>query len=166
VEQQGRCSQLAPLKHAVPALVPSWFLLPLALILRLKAPAVCWLLQKAPGDSDHGLALVKLKPASFAGDKWYGLPAPKVTDEVKQELRLLRLRGAYDPKRFYRSFDRSKFPKYFQVRSGGVSFQPARRARRTPAHGSWGSLLGRRRAALTRHPAGRCTDQAPGWQVY
>lgn len=26
----------------------------------------------------------------------------QITDEVKQELRLLRLRGAYDPKRFYK----------------------------------------------------------------
>ncbi len=34
--------------------------------------------------------------------------------QVKRELRLLRLRGAMDPKRFYKSFDQSKFPKYFQ----------------------------------------------------
>jgi hypothetical protein len=38
---------------------------------------------------------------------------------VKRDLRLLRLRGAYDPKRFYRSFDDSKFPKYFAVSLGG-----------------------------------------------
>jgi len=51
-----------------------------------------------------------------AGSKWFDLPAPKVTDELKRDLRLLRLRGAYDPKRFYKSFDNSKFPKYFAVR--------------------------------------------------
>ncbi|MEW5313935.1 MAG: hypothetical protein WDW38_005465 [Sanguina aurantia] len=53
--------------------------------------------------------------ADTAGSKWYNLPATQITDEVKKELRLLRLRGTYDPKRFYKSFDESKFPKYFQV---------------------------------------------------
>lgn len=56
----------------------------------------------------------KLKPDT-AGKKWYDLPAVKITDEVKRDLRLLRLRGAYDPKRFYRSFDETKFPKHFAV---------------------------------------------------
>ena len=28
---------------------------------------------------------------------------------------MLRLRGAFDPKRFYKSIDNSKFPKYFQM---------------------------------------------------
>ena len=31
-----------------------------------------------------------------------------------QDLRLLALRGAFDPKRFYRKADATKFPKYFQ----------------------------------------------------
>lgn len=50
-----------------------------------------------------------------AGAKWYDLPATAITDDVKRELRLLRLRGAYDPKRFYRSYDGGKFPRYFAV---------------------------------------------------
>ena len=28
---------------------------------------------------------------------------------------MLRLRGAFDPKRFYKSADATKFPKYFQM---------------------------------------------------
>lgn len=40
--------------------------------------------------------------ADTAGSKWYNLPATQITDEVKKELRLLRLRGTYDPKRFYK----------------------------------------------------------------
>ena len=28
---------------------------------------------------------------------------------------MLRLSGAFDPKRFYKSMDNSKFPKYFQM---------------------------------------------------
>lgn len=51
-----------------------------------------------------------------AGKKWFDLPAVEITDEVKRDLRLLRLRGAYDPKRFYKSFDETKFPKHFAVR--------------------------------------------------
>jgi Fcf2 pre-rRNA processing len=51
-----------------------------------------------------------------AGKGWFHLPATKITDDVKRDLRLLRLRGAYDPKRFYRSFDETKFPKHFAVR--------------------------------------------------
>lgn len=50
-----------------------------------------------------------------AGPKWYDLPATAITDDVKRELRLLRLRNAYDPKRFYRSYDGGKFPRYFAV---------------------------------------------------
>lgn len=34
--------------------------------------------------------------------KWYQLPATQITEDVKRELRLLHLRGAYDPKRFYK----------------------------------------------------------------
>ena len=37
-----------------------------------------------------------------------------MTDEVKRDLRLLKLRGVMDPKRFYKSADQTKFPKYFQ----------------------------------------------------
>ncbi|GAX78868.1 hypothetical protein CEUSTIGMA_g6307.t1 [Chlamydomonas eustigma] len=49
-----------------------------------------------------------------AGRSWYNLPSTKIDEAMKQELRLLRLRGAYDPKRFYKS-DVSKLPKYFQM---------------------------------------------------
>lgn len=59
-------------------------------------------------------AAAKAQPDT-AGKAWYNLPATKITDEVKLQLRLLRLRGAYDPKRFYKSADDTKFPKYFQV---------------------------------------------------
>lgn len=34
---------------------------------------------------------------------------------MKTDLRLLALRGAFDPKRFYRNPDATKFPKYFQM---------------------------------------------------
>jgi hypothetical protein len=37
------------------------------------------------------------------------------TLQVKRDLRMLRLRGAFDPKRFYKSADATKFPKYFHM---------------------------------------------------
>mmetsp|Transcript_35392 Transcript_35392/g.78562 ORF Transcript_35392/g.78562 Transcript_35392/m.78562 type:complete len:410 (+) Transcript_35392:28-1257(+) len=52
---------------------------------------------------------------STAGKDWYHLPATRIDDDMKQQLRLLRLRGAYDPKRFYKSFDVNKFPTHFQL---------------------------------------------------
>ncbi|KAK9789962.1 hypothetical protein WJX73_005964 [Symbiochloris irregularis] len=50
-----------------------------------------------------------------AGRDWYDLPATRIDDKVKRDLRLLRLRSAMDPKRFYKSPDSTKFPKFFQV---------------------------------------------------
>ena len=54
--------------------------------------------------------------------------------QVKRDLRLLRLRGAMDPKRFYKSFDQSKFPKYFQF--GTVVEGPADFYSGAPPHAS------------------------------
>jgi hypothetical protein len=62
----------------------------------------------------------KQSASDTAGAKWFNLPAPKITDDLKRDLRLLRLRGAYDPKRFYKSFDNTKFPKYFAVSGAGT----------------------------------------------
>jgi hypothetical protein len=50
-----------------------------------------------------------------AGKGWFDLPATKITDEVKSDLRMLRLRGALDPKAHYKKLDDTKFPKYFQM---------------------------------------------------
>ena len=39
-----------------------------------------------------------------------------MTDETKRDLKLLQLRGTFDPKRFYKSSDHKKgLPKFFQV---------------------------------------------------
>eukprot|EP00775_Hariotina_reticulata_P005346 gene5346-5582_t len=47
------------------------------------------------------------------GKGWFELPEGRIDDSMKRDLRLLRLRGAYNPKRFYKSFDDTKFPKHF-----------------------------------------------------
>ena len=43
------------------------------------------------------------------------MKAPIVTPELKRDLRVLKLRNALDPKRFYRKDDREEVPKYFEV---------------------------------------------------
>ncbi|KAM8789230.1 deoxynucleotidyltransferase terminal-interacting protein 2 [Rhynchonycteris naso] len=58
-----------------------------------------------------------------AGDGWFGMKAPELTDELKNDLRVLKMRAGMDPKRFYKKNDRDGFPKYFQV--GTIVDNPA-----------------------------------------
>ncbi|KAJ0065136.1 hypothetical protein NL108_005616, partial [Boleophthalmus pectinirostris] len=48
------------------------------------------------------------------GDAWFNMKAPEITQELKGDLQLLRMRGSMDPKQFYKKNDRDGFPKYFQ----------------------------------------------------
>ncbi|XP_075943999.1 deoxynucleotidyltransferase terminal-interacting protein 2 [Anarhichas minor] len=62
---------------------------------------------------------VKLKHrterAKSTGDGWFNMKAPEITQELKGDLQVLKMRGSMDPKRFYKKNDRDGFPKYFQV---------------------------------------------------
>ncbi|XP_018328569.1 deoxynucleotidyltransferase terminal-interacting protein 2 [Agrilus planipennis] len=49
------------------------------------------------------------------GEKWYGLPATEVTEEIKHDLEVLQMRSALDPKHFYKKNDLKVLPKYFQI---------------------------------------------------
>ena len=49
-----------------------------------------------------------------AGAAWGHMRAPELTTELKRELLIVKMRGALDPKRFYRSADKA-LPKYFQM---------------------------------------------------
>ena len=43
---------------------------------------------------------------------WYGLGRPEITEELENDLKILKLRGALDPKRFYKKdADKSKIQK-------------------------------------------------------
>ncbi|KAJ7332465.1 hypothetical protein JRQ81_014645 [Phrynocephalus forsythii] len=53
--------------------------------------------------------------AKTTGDGWFGMKAPEMTDELKNDLKALKMRAAIDPKRFYKKNDREGLPKYFQV---------------------------------------------------
>ncbi|XP_045483735.1 rRNA-processing protein fcf2 [Harmonia axyridis] len=49
------------------------------------------------------------------GDKWFGLPATEVTDEVKRDLEVMQMRSVLDPKHFYKKNHMKVLPKYFQI---------------------------------------------------
>ena len=52
------------------------------------------------------------------GKGWYNMPATELTEDKKNELMVIQMRGALDPKRFYKGPDiRGALPKYFQVMS-------------------------------------------------
>eukprot|EP00884_Botryococcus_braunii_P022252 jgi/Botrbrau1/8710/Bobra.0311s0022.1 len=57
----------------------------------------------------------EMQKATAGGSGWADLPMTPITDEVKRDLRLLRLRGALDPKRHYKSWDKGKFPTHFAI---------------------------------------------------
>ena len=45
------------------------------------------------------------------------MPATEVTDEIKRDLEVLKMRDALDPKRFYKKNSSKELPKYFQVKT-------------------------------------------------
>ncbi|XP_062486521.1 deoxynucleotidyltransferase terminal-interacting protein 2 [Pezoporus occidentalis] len=49
------------------------------------------------------------------GDGWFGMKAPEITPELKNDLKVLKMRASLDPKHFYKKNDRDGLPKYFQV---------------------------------------------------
>ncbi|KAJ2083354.1 rrna-processing protein fcf2 [Coemansia sp. RSA 988] len=50
-----------------------------------------------------------------AGKSWFGIKAPTMTPEIKNDLRVLQLRNVLDPKRFYKKTSSKETPKYFEV---------------------------------------------------
>merc|ERR1711865_814828 len=46
-------------------------------------------------------------------DKWFGMAKRKLTPEMEQQLKVLKLRGSYDPKRFYKANDSKTLPTHF-----------------------------------------------------
>nr|XP_055023589.1 deoxynucleotidyltransferase terminal-interacting protein 2 [Misgurnus anguillicaudatus] len=57
----------------------------------------------------------KMEREKTTGDGWFNMKAPELTEELKNDLKVLKMRSALDPKRFYKKNDREGFPKYFQV---------------------------------------------------
>ncbi|KAJ7986602.1 hypothetical protein DPEC_G00341580 [Dallia pectoralis] len=67
-------------------------------------------------ESKHNAKLKrKEEREKTTGTGWFNMRAPEMTEELKGDLKALKMRGAMDPKRFYKKNDRDGFPKYFQV---------------------------------------------------
>ncbi|KAM3841541.1 deoxynucleotidyltransferase terminal-interacting protein 2 isoform 3-T4 [Vipera latastei] len=65
----------------------------------------------------------RIERAKTAGDGWFGMKAPEMTEELKNDLKALKMRAAIDPKRFYKKNDRKGLPRHFQV--GTIVDSPA-----------------------------------------
>jgi len=50
-----------------------------------------------------------------AGKDWFNMPAPHITPELKNDLKVIKMRGALDPSRHYKANDSKETPRYFQV---------------------------------------------------
>ncbi|CAH2100312.1 unnamed protein product [Euphydryas editha] len=57
----------------------------------------------------------KLRRAKTKGPDWFNMKAPEVTEELKNDLQVLKMRSVLDPKHFYKKNDMEVLPKYFQV---------------------------------------------------
>ncbi|OQV23548.1 putative Deoxynucleotidyltransferase terminal-interacting protein 2 [Hypsibius exemplaris] len=49
------------------------------------------------------------------GEKWFNMAAPELTDELKNDLKAIRMRDTLDPSRFYKAPDTKGIPKFFQI---------------------------------------------------
>ncbi|XP_048207950.1 deoxynucleotidyltransferase terminal-interacting protein 2 [Perognathus longimembris pacificus] len=75
-------------------------------------------------ESKHQLKKKRRKERQkTAGDGWFGMKAPELTEELRNDLKALKMRASMDPKRFYKKNDRDGFPKYFQI--GTIVDNPA-----------------------------------------
>jgi Fcf2 pre-rRNA processing len=50
------------------------------------------------------------------GSNWFNMKAPEVTSELKNEIQVVQMRSALDPKHFYKRNEMKTVPKYFEVR--------------------------------------------------
>ncbi|CAL1539359.1 unnamed protein product [Lymnaea stagnalis] len=71
----------------------------------------------------------KAEKEKTLGAKWFGMKAPDVDDQLRNDMEIIRMRGVLDPKRFYKNHDRKALPKYFQmgtVMDEGTEFYSSR----------------------------------------
>ncbi|XP_055638097.1 deoxynucleotidyltransferase terminal-interacting protein 2 [Toxorhynchites rutilus septentrionalis] len=53
--------------------------------------------------------------AKTKGKDWFNLPTQEMTEDIKNELELIRMRSVLDPKHFYKRSEMKTLPKYFQI---------------------------------------------------
>ncbi|KTW27358.1 hypothetical protein T552_02337 [Pneumocystis carinii B80] len=55
------------------------------------------------------------KQEETAGKDWFYMPKPELTQSLKTQLQILKIRNVLDPKRHYKKDNSKKPPKYFQI---------------------------------------------------
>jgi len=87
----------------------------------------------APMDKTKVRREMKKMERKTAGKGWFDMKAVEYTPELRREMRMLKLRGAYDPKRFYKNADTTRLPTHFQIGTvigGAADFYSARLAKK------------------------------------
>ena len=70
---------------------------------------------------------VKRESPNNAGDKWFGMTPTPMTEELKRDLAVIRNRNYLDPKRFYKSSDKtSKYVQLGTVIEGNTEYYSSR----------------------------------------
>ncbi|KAH8272202.1 hypothetical protein KR018_011110 [Drosophila ironensis] len=49
------------------------------------------------------------------GGGWFNLPATEITEEMRNNLKIIQMRSALNPKQFYKKNDLKTLPKFFQI---------------------------------------------------
>ncbi|KAH8365212.1 hypothetical protein KR084_006010 [Drosophila pseudotakahashii] len=57
----------------------------------------------------------RVERARTKGKGWFDLPATEVTEEMRNELKIIQMRSVLNPKQFYKKNDLKYVPKYFQI---------------------------------------------------
>lgn len=87
----------------------------------------------APQDPSKVNRELRKMERKTAGKGWFDMKAVEYTPELRREMRMLKLRGAYDPKRFYKNADTTRLPTHFQIGTvigGAADWHSARLAKR------------------------------------
>lgn len=73
--------------------------------------------ERIPKSLDYTKKQKKAMKKETTGPKWFDMPAPELTDEVKRDLQVLKMRSALDKKQHYKkgTMDKKRNLKYFQV---------------------------------------------------
>ncbi|XP_016925084.4 deoxynucleotidyltransferase terminal-interacting protein 2 [Drosophila suzukii] len=59
--------------------------------------------------------LNRAERAKSKGKGWFDLPATEVTEEMRNELKIIQMRSVLNPKQFYKKNDLKYVPKFFQI---------------------------------------------------
>jgi hypothetical protein len=95
-----------------------------------------------------------------AGKGWFDLPAAEYTPELKRDMRTLKLRGAFDPKRFYKNADTRKLPTHFSIGTvveAAQDFHSARRTKRLKKRERLGSPRSKTKRKVPEEIRGKAT---------